>query len=64
MAKPSMAKLRYLRLSRLPNCLLLSTLIYKKAACFYNKFVCFATEYDAEEKPFCCSFSGFLWQPS
>ena len=42
MAKPSMAKLRYLRLldfgdfwsnMLLPNCLLLSTLIYKKAAC-------------------------------
>ena len=42
MAKPSMAKLRYLRLldfgdlwsnMLLPNCLLLSTLIYKKTAC-------------------------------
>ena len=42
MAKPSMAKLRYLRLldfgdlwsnMLLPNCLLLSTLIYKKMAC-------------------------------
>ena len=42
MAKPSMAKLRYLRLldfgdlwsnMLLPNCLLLRTLIYKKTAC-------------------------------